>query len=353
MPSVVFPLIGLQIMANLFGAEFDWFLRGQHPWIALGLLVAVIWAAFDLVTWHLELPRLLESAGCANVPLGMFDTAGWADWGRSLAAKNEVKGKKAPFGMRGRDAELDRFVESLHTRKRPTSLALWRLANVQSTIKFVWVFTLVFIPCSLLGAGAVSMSDDAFDWGDLQTTLRFATPVTGQLLMMLVLFPFVFAWQRRPMLAIELLRPVDRRNWIHTWFRGIACELMPAALAAIIILVAAWNLNVFDDWPLLTKALFVAEGLAIAPLLAGIGLWAMTEFSLWKMILGSAGFVVVASATIFIPIFLMTINSVNESLGSADPLALTLAVATTYVIAYIALRLAWSAWQKFEVGRIV
>ena len=340
MPSVVFPLIGLQLMVMAFGAEFDWFLRGQHPWISWGLLAGTIWGAFDLVKWQIELPRLLEEAGCATSPLGMFNTAGWAEWGRSIAAIREAKGKKPPFALRGRDTELDRLVESLHERRGMTGLTLWRLGNVQSTMKFTLFFAALFIPMAF-GAAIVSIATGSDDFSWPENGLNFLWPMVGQVLFMLLIFPFAFAWQRRSMLATELLRPMSRRDWIGIWFQGIAGEMAPLLIMATAFAGIAWSTGQFVKWaPLqlfITAMLFV--GIVLVVLATMLSL--ITVESIWWclvpiLLLGVISFVILLAN----PPFKWTTSTQ------------ALTVSLIYATAIVGMSIARWRWRNWEVGLI-
>lgn len=348
MPGLVFPIVGLQLLSVLFGAEFNWFLRCQHPWLAVGLLAASVWGAVDFVAWHFRLPRDLEEAGCANVPLGMFDIGGWTEWGRSVAAVREAKGLKTPLALRGRDAELDRLAEALQSRQPITSHQLWKLGNAQSTLRFAFILSVFFSTGMFAWYFAMTWATGSagLPWGE--TGAKVLWPAMAQFVLMMPMFAFAMAWQRRPMFALELLRPLSRRDWIESWFRGIAGELASLLLiVAMLASLAAWQ-GLFDNWTVTQLALIAAGALVVLSFIAGLGLWFLATTSFWSTLL-----TVVVGA-------LLTFAGIYASAMLADQYAQTnlaqtpaLWIALLFVLAFVSLRFAWWRWSRLEVGQIV
>lgn len=354
MPCLVLPVLILQFGVSFFGSEFDWFLRGQLPWMTWGLLAGFAWGARELLSWHRTLPRELEEEGCATSPLGMFDVAGWTEWGRTLVALRESQGKKAPFLQRGRDFELDRFAESLPDRRGLTSLELWGLGNSQSANRFLMIFSLIFlvifVPILVVGMALEHGLADYVSFTLPEQGIQILWPIVGQLIFMFLAFPFIFAWQRRPMFSIELLRPINRADWMHMWFRGIANEIVPCLVILVGLISLLWGFGPLQSLTILELALIELSAVGTLAVLVAIGMWILSTTSMWSLLIGGTLIWTAAAVAMAAPMVLFGVKSLPGLVVS--PTYLVIATLLLLPMGAISLLTVWWRWKVCEVGRI-
>ncbi|MEK6259318.1 MAG: hypothetical protein AABP62_11940 [Planctomycetota bacterium] len=336
----VFPVLGIQLVSTLFGAELDWFLRGQYPWLTLMLLAGSLWGAFDLVAWQIGLQHDLEESGCGNVPLSMFDIGGWTEWSRSVVAARTGEGKKPAFAYRRFDSRIERFIEQMQQRKSTTSVALWRLGGAGSMLGEWLKATVVFLVVCLIVIG-VPVAWLAPEWWS-QFGSATTAPVVFQLLGGGLIMPLAFAWQRRPMQEMELLRPASRRDWASTWFRGVASEIAPVLLVAIAFCAALQWTGQLGSWSMMHVTLAAVLAIGIMGIIFAVGMWMFTLTSLWQIALVACIAWIAVVLCIVIPILLQSHLHEWQS-----PAILIPTIAGLYSVT-----LAWRRWQNWEVGQV-
>ena len=350
LPNVVFPTLCVVVGLMLFGGEFDWFLSGHQPALAMLTLIGSLWGAFELVVSQLGMKRRLEEAGTANVPMGMFDNRGWAEWMMCVGAVRAGQGKQEALPYRLIDRRLDRFVSQHEARQSTTLVTLWRLGG-QSVIDML-KFYIIGIAAVLVFIG-IPLAWLAPDWWS-QFGLMLAAPMVLQLLGGGLLMPLAFAWTRRPMQELELLRPVSRRDWRETWFRGVASEMGPMLLTLLGFGVVLWWCGLMGGWTarqlLWASIIFIG---VVANVYA-VGMGSLTMRSLWQvwLIVGGAWFGLVLVAIAVFALAPMLDQHFKLERVWESPAFLIPVIGGLYGMACVGLWLAWWRWQHFEVARI-
>ena len=340
-PSIMFPAMSVVVGLMLFGANFDWFLSGHQPVLAVIVLVGSLCGAFYLIAMQTGLRRRLEESGTANVPMRMFDTRGWGEWTNSLAAVRTDQGKREALPLRLMDARIDRFVARHQARSGTTLVALWRLGG-QSTTD-VLRYTVIFLVVVLIFVGVPTALLAPELWSQFGSVL--VAPMVFQLLGGGLIMPLAFAWARRPMLELELLRPVSRRDWASTWFRGVAAEIAPVLLVSIAFGAALQWTGQLGSWSMMQASLAAVFVVGITGIIFAVGMWTLTLRSLWQIVLiGCIAWIAVVLC-IVTPILLQ--SHIHEW---QTPAILIPTIVGLYAVAFIGLRLAWWRWQNWEVG---
>jgi hypothetical protein len=337
--AIVFPPMILQFLLNACGSEVDWFLRGERPWTSAALLAGSIWGAVDLFRWLIGLKRELEESGAGNVPLGMFDFGGWTDWNKGLAALREGEGKRVPYALRWMDSKNDRFIELLQGGNPITTLQLWRIGCVTSTRDWWQATTLVIVAIWI--AAAFLVPETLSQFKQMPAFTGFQTLAMGLLL------PLAFAFQRRPMQEIELLRPVARRDWVTTWFNGVASEILPVLVVGLVFgEIMLWS-GTLGIWSVTDALLVTVIFLGILSVVFSLGMWALTLNSLWQIALvGFLGYCALLSCLIT-PIGLQF----QKIEWWHTPTIMVPLIVGLYLTAGVGYWIARRSWMNWEVGR--
>ena len=340
LPSVGFPVFGVAFGSFLFGADLDWFLSGRQPWLLMIVLAGSLWGAYELIALQTGLRRRLEESGTANVPMGMFDTRGWAEWTGSLAAVRAGEGKKPAFAYRLFDSRIERFIKRMQQRKSTTSLALWRLGGAGRTLDWLRAVVVILIVIGVLVAWLAPEG-----WSQFGPTA--VPPFIFQMLGCGLIMPLAFAWQRRPMQEMELLRPASRRDWASTWFLGVASEIAPVLLVSIAFGAAMLWAGLLGSWSAMQASLAAVFVVGITGIIFAVGMWTLTLRSLWQIVLvGGIAWIAVVLC-IVTPILLQ--SHLHEW---QTPAILIPTIVGLYTVAFVGLRLAWWRWQNWEVGQV-
>ncbi len=343
-PAVIVPSMCSQIVLSFYGAEIDWFLRGQYAWWPLVVLAVSVWGACDLATWLRGLSRDLEAGGCANVPLGTFDPAGWAEWGKSVMAAKATGREKAPLGQRRQERRLDQLERDLAAGKKFTPEQLWRFGIMMTMfdwlITFVPIFLLFLVPLGLL---VYSIEGSPFILPAFQL-IKVMWPFAIQIIVMSLVVPMATLSQRYPLLALERLRPATREDWTKTWFRGVLRELTPLPLMLLGGTVALYWSSVFPELTLSGALLFVGLLVSAASVLVALAMLATTLRSRWWLV----GFVVLTVATV--PGAVSILSELQFGTGQYDLMIALVAVGLLLVITYLLWRLAQWRWREWELA---
>ena len=329
----------LFFLPNSVGSEFDWFLRGELPWLSVAMLAGSLWGAVDLLRWLVGLNRELEESGGGNVPLGMLDFGGWTDWGKGLAALRAGEGKRVPYAQRCMDSKNDRFIEQLQAGNPVTTLQLWRLGCVASSTDWLQAITLVIVGIWI--AAAFLVPDTLSQFKQMPAFTGFQTLAMGLLL------PLAFAFQRRPMQEIELLRPVTRRDWVTTWFNGVAFEILPVLVVGLVFgEIMLWS-GTLGIWTVTDALLATVIFLGILSVVFSFGMWALTLNSLWKIALaGFLGYCALLSCLITPPGL-----QFQKIEWWHTPIIMVPLIAGLYLTAGVGFWIARRSWMNWEVGR--
>ncbi len=343
LPSVVFPVMAIAFGSQLFGGEFDWFLSGRLPWLSVIVLVGSVWGAYELIAMQTGMKRRLEESGLANVPMGMFDTAGWMTWSNDVAATRAIQGKLPPRPLRLLDARYDRLLEQIQRGERPSPLAMWQLGG-QTIFDMLRIMTMMLVAALIfIGIPVALFAPDL--WTRFAPVV--AAPAVFQLLGGGLIMPLSFAWIRRPMQAMELLRPVSRREWMTTWFQGVASEMAPTLIILIGLGALMLWAGLLPNWSVGHAALATAVIIGMTGFIFAAGMFAITLRALWQVgLLAIVGWFLVV-AVIVSPIAVQHSGFQWDSPTYVIPVLIAL-----YGVAFLTVRLAWWRWKKWEVGLV-
>ncbi len=326
-------------LVSLGGAELDWFLRGQLPWVTVCLLLAAVWGAFDWGTWLIGLSRDLEEAGCANVPLGTFDQKGWTEWNKNAAAVRTTGRERTPLHMRRQDRRLDQMVRDVAAGKKFTQQELWRLAVPMTWLDWV-VLLMIILTTMLLPLGLLAYFLEGFSFEGAD---KFAWPLAFQIIVMGLLLPMIQLAQRHPMLPLERLHPATRADWTATWFRGVFREFAPITLlmfcGMLALQLSGWGFGESVFEAILAFIAFVG----VSALIVSAGMFAMTLRSHWWLVMAIA----VVSASVGLVSVMTDLNLLE--LGANRPLVAFL-TGLLYVTAIWLWLAAKSRWREWELG---
>ncbi len=351
LPSVVFPVMSVLLGLIAFGADFDWFLRGQQPVLALVVLAGSVWGACHLIALQAGMRRRLEEAGVANVPMGMFDNRGWAEWMMNVAEVRAGQGKQEALPYRLIDRRLDRCVAQHEARKSTTLVALWRLGGQSMSDMLKWYIITIAAGLVFIGIPVAWLAPDMWS--------RFGPMMAGPMVLQLLggglLMPLSFAWTRRPLQELELLRPVSRRDWRETWFRGVAAEMGPTLLTLFGFGVVLWCCGLLGGW---TAMQLLGASLIFIGVVANVyavGMGTMTLNLRWQVPL--VVFAIPVALFVFAGVLFMLAPVLDQHFPTEPSPAFinTLIVGLTvflYGTAGLGLWLAWRRWMKWEVGMV-
>lgn len=270
-PFLAFPVLMFLALTGLLliyfnPSDIDWWLRGHLPWWSVVLSAVGVYALADMARWMIELPRLVEAANRSGVPLGSLDIKGWQTW--------QLRSLKSPTA---RAAHWQEFVTGVNQRLELTLKVmpgvarrrrLW-IACEQATMTRMMLMTVV--PISVFTGVFVLWKEDA--WNDPLFGARLCGGALGYVTMMSVIFPLMLLFQRHQTMAIEVLRPVSRQDWIRDWFYISGRRLLPAIISSVVLLGMGWWYQIV---PIQSPAIWlgiVAVWAAVWFLLLGVGLW--------------------------------------------------------------------------------
>ncbi len=239
------------------------------------------------------------------------------------------------------DKKNDRFIEQLQGGNPITTLQLWRLGCVASSMDWLQATTLIIVAIWIAAAFLVP---------DTLSQFKQMPAFTGfQILAMALLLPLALAFQRRPMQEIELLRPVTRRDWVTTWFYGVASEILLVLLIALVFgEVMLWS-GTIGVWSIADACLVTVIFVGILSVVFTFGMWALTLNSLWKIALaGFLGYCALLSCVIT-PIGLQF----QRIEWWHTPTIMVPLIVGLYLAAGVGYWIARRSWMNWEVGRSV
>ena len=343
-PAVIFPSACSQLVLSFYGAEIDWFLRGQYAWWPLVVLAISVWGACDLATWLHGLSRELEEGGCANVPLGTFDPAGWTEWGKSAMAAKTTGREKTPIAQIQQERRLEQMERDLAAGKKFTQYELWRLAVPMTFLD--WVSILVpllavfFVPICWL---VYYLEGSPFDQPGVAVS-KVGWPFFFQFAVVGLIAPMATLSQRYPMLTQERLRPATREDWAKTWFDGVFWELVPLPVLMLCVTVAAhWSGFVLDHSASGSAILFSLV-LGAGGLLVSLVMLAMTLRSRWWFFVFLVCGCGAGSAA------LSLLSDIHLGSMSGDSTFAICSVAALFATAFGLWQLAQWRWREWELA---
>lgn len=222
-----------QMVSHYFLSDLDWFLDGRQPLFA-GAIAAAGLVAPALVV--LRLPRLhsvYQEFGMGVPPLGLSPSA-WTAWTKNVSRART--GPRRTLIGGDQDARLDAVLATPEPR---SMTRLWLAGNVISgrqlclAILVVWVF--------------VYIGMTALHW---LLSDAFPVQVSGMSLMGcvwtdMITVGLVLFWRKGPMLGLDLLRPVSRKQFVQNLFQAVARDLLPLLICHLFVMLCLpWILDV-------------------------------------------------------------------------------------------------------------
>lgn len=343
-PFLAFPILMFLTLTGLLliyfhPGDIDWWLRGQLPLWSLLFIAAGVYGLYDMTCWMLELPRLVEASNRGGVPLGTLDIKGWQAWQlRSLKSPSVRTAHWQEF-MTGVNQRLESTLnkaQGVARRRR-----LWTACE-QATLTRMIVMAVVIT--SLFTVVLVLWKEDA--WNDPLFAVRLCGGILGYVTMMSVLFPLMLLFQRHQTMAIELLRPVSRRDWICDWFQISVCRMLPAMISSGILIGMGWWYQIV---PVQSPAMWsgiVAIWAAVWFLLLGVGMWLISYR--W------APYAMVVLFPIAMPLVMAVSVGPLQQFAvawSSQASRLWLIAAALLMLGGLTLRMAWRRWWTWELAR--
>ncbi|HEY0980685.1 hypothetical protein [Schlesneria sp.] len=325
------------LLTNANRLELDWFLRGEQVGAAFFVVAATCWGAYDLARWYAGLQRGLEESGGGDVPLSCVDVPGWQGWASTQVSLQSKSPKREQRLYRLVDARMEQFAERIRGRSRVTPLHQWETAGILTTKGWVNNFIVMIVIAKVVEALVIPA-----EWLSRTQLIDFGCL---QLLGTGLLFPLCFAWYRRPMMSVELLRPNSRRDWVLTNFRGLLSELLP--IAAVSGVYGNWLLCTgrFGQWTI--PAILSVNAVIVTVLVAVyvIGVWAMTVQSQGVVVLIAVlGWIAIVSGVIAPILFPLDLTTLK-------PAMILAATFTTFLVSStVGVGLAYRSWMNWEVG---
>lgn len=332
----------LLLLEHWCPSDWDWFLRGHQPGLAILLTGASVWCGRDLLRWITGLCRVLETHGRGAVPLSAFNLKAWQEW---ETRRPESERRAAIW----RDPVND-FLNDASTRleraltAKPSPARRRRLLTVAEGIN--WGRAALLIMFVTIAGGLIVLVSQG------QIDLRQGIPerviigTFGYLAAISFYFPFLLVFRRRDYLAIEQLRPASRATWIGDWFQLTAWRLALPMLASFAALGKSWSSGILVPNSPLHGVAIVALLMAVWGLVFGGGLWLVTYR--WTP------YALVAAVPLLILVmFGLTVTTLKFSLEAwlTNVGNLWALVGVAFVLAGIACLGAWKRWQRWELAK--
>lgn len=332
----------LLLLEHWCPSDWDWFLRGHQPGLAILLTGAAVWCSRDLVRWLTGLHRLLETHGRGAVPLNALNLKAWQEW--EIRRPELERGAAIPRDpvndfLNDAAARLERALDAT-----PSPVRRRRLLTVAEGIN--WGRAALLIMFVTIAGGLIVLVSQG------QIDLRQGIPerviigTFGYLAAISFYFPFLLVFRRRDYLAMEQLRPASRATWIGDWFQLTAWRLALPMLASFAALGKSWSSGVLVPNSPLHGVAIVALLMALWGLVYGGGLWLVTyRWTPYAL--------VAAVPLLILVIFALTVTTLKFSIEAwlTSVGSLWALVGVAFVLAGIACLGAWKRWQRWELAK--
>lgn len=197
-----------------------WFLHGNMP----GLALTIITIEVLLIAWSLtKLPAITEMANEA-----FLTTPAFSPWDRERLQQKQWQKPGTPFTWL-----LDRGIKELHDSDRSTwkMVRLWQRGNTFRPIIMLFFLGMIcFI--SLLFQGIISLMKGEVLF--FQPPLLLAGGLTS-LCSIGAVVPAISWWRRRKSMAVESLRPVNRKTLVKQLYLSLALDHACLVIGLLII----------------------------------------------------------------------------------------------------------------------
>lgn len=353
-----FPLIfipaTIMLLNFLFGqfppiaGEMDWFLRGEYPWLALGLITASLTCVAPLMGQLSHIRRSAEESGFSDVPLSAIDQTGWQRATTQFAMKRLDRQVRWNPIMRGREQRIEHVLNRGPALTRSQRIAVWMCGLILHPLDFtiLFILLLLFQTAILLGLRA---------WRpDIELSGSILYGVSMQVIMAYLIIPIGVLSSRRRWMEHELLFPLSRRDWIRDWFTVQAWMLAPLILVLGLMVTVNTLLGVMV-WPPWWQLALVLAGLAYLMTAAWIGSLRVATWTSWHLTVFTISAVCGLFTFAGVCMTLAWITGDNTSTAEAvleSPWAATVAVVLAIVGLIVLIRSTYRRWQTWEVGRL-
>lgn len=349
----VFFVVGMLLTSSypaMIG-EIDWFLRGQRPWLALGITGLGIFAGRSLLKKVVLTQRGAHEAGYSQVPMSVLDLAGW---GNALAqhagTKLENQLRWNPM-MQRRERRIENALSNGPALTRWQRISIWMCglhahpADMTTVVVVIGLFFFAVYPVFRLLGEEVPIDRVSLLIPAMQTIVMF------------LMFPTGALWARRKWMAHELLFPLSRHEWKRDWYAMQACLLLPVPVLVGLLMLADTVLGGILQPTRVQIAMASAALLAAMVTAWAVGLiiatvrisWLTVVFGFVAAMLAMAAAMATAASIAggVIPDATKQLDAVIES----PTTHLIAAGLLTLVIAALVL---WARrrWDNWEVGRV-
>jgi hypothetical protein len=270
-PALLAPLI---VTSTFLGTllrhpEVDWWLSGHFTWLSTVFLIVGVAGVGRTVVWLIGVARLAEEIGGSPTSLKIIGPDAWTAW-------QQRPGQPAPFArsrwnpmLRMQSRDLERVLQSGLVSDRERR-ALWMACGPMNPRYFA-VMMGVLMTVGMSGFGFLMwLSMDSFNMS--QAPMVIAIPV-AQIGLMWLIMSLAMLFDRRRMFAMELLRPVNRADWVGDWWNLVQRDVLYSTLllmVAVIGVVLGAPVSSPEPWGLIVTMVLIAAGCL---LMQGLGLW--------------------------------------------------------------------------------
>ncbi|MDB5338960.1 MAG: hypothetical protein JWN70_4579 [Planctomycetaceae bacterium] len=223
----IYPLSGSSVMDSVLG-NVDWFLQGEQPVLALGLVVLCVISPL-LVFRRLPRLHLVYSESESGVPLFSLDLDVLRNWNQNV--ESSKRRTKQSWLTPDHVARLDLQL----AQPKPHSLShLWIAGNGTNGLDLVW---------GLLRTGLVMavvlymmLGSSRSDSNRSQISVLYWAPLAAMWLDIGMLSGLVAVWRGRySTLGYESLRPASRREFVRQLFRAVGRDLVPPVVLHLLL----------------------------------------------------------------------------------------------------------------------
>ncbi|MBI1345073.1 hypothetical protein GC163_02160 [bacterium] len=335
-PTLMFLTFTGLLLIYLNPADIDWWLRGELPLWSVFFFAVGVYGLYDMTGWLIGLPRLLEATNRGGVPLATLDLKAWQEWQLRTMQTPSQRGLRRHEFMTGIRHRLESVLADGPSESRRRRL--WTASEPFTLTRMI--LTAATIMGVFTGVAAIWRGES---WNNSQVLTAFAGGALGYLAMLSVIFPLVLLFQRHQTYAIELLRPVSRRDWIRDWFRITAVRLLPAVISTGLLIALAWWFEMVTVSSPAIWTGFIAVWATSWFLLFGLGMWLISYR--W------APYLMAVLFPILMPIGMALFVGPMKQVWTTQTVWLWGLAAALMVLGGLSLWLARRRWWTWELGR--
>ena len=337
-----FPLMILAVF--IFPSSFDWYLRGNEPWVAFALIVFGGVLPLIAILRSRRLYSVYLENGCDSPVLGL-DFASIRTMQQRAYQRNDMLRRSWPQWMLG--AKLETVIAKSIDGGWRERCQLWIAGNAFSGRVVplrMGLGVLMFVPAQIV----------QFGFADYQSDLL-------PLMLICVLIPdfgMIFFlkqwWVRRSLSGMELLRPNSRQQYVRQIMSAIAWDLGPQGCV---------YLSLFAMLTTLADSTRMSVGWGIAMLLVALSRWVLVYgIILWLLLIrrdwlvfvtavfAVYGLLFVNVGMLMLQASVLGVQNLPPDLPESWP-GLVAGIATvTGLIGAVVVVAAYRRWQKIEMA---